>query len=106
MFLRVCGIFGGPIAGIERRRLNHNYIFTRNIIRWGGGGEIFCGAVSSANYGMIIQQTKLIGIHLERLAKTSGADGVMICGDFNMTPDSALYHYMVAGAIDMDGLNR
>ncbi|CBJ48564.1 hypothetical protein Esi_0025_0149 [Ectocarpus siliculosus] len=43
---------------------------------------------------------------LDRLARTSGADGVMICGDFNMTPDSALYHYMVKGAVDMDGLNR
>lgn len=30
----------------------------------------------------------------------------MICGDFNMTPDSALYNYMVRGALDMDGLNR
>ncbi|CAM9293577.1 unnamed protein product [Ectocarpus sp. 12 AP-2014] len=43
---------------------------------------------------------------LDRLAKTSGADGVMICGDFNMTPDSALYHYMVKGAVEVDGLNR
>lgn len=58
------------------------------------------------NYGMTVQQTKLFGFHLQRLARTSGADGVMICGDFNMTPDSALYHYMVRGAVDMDGLNR
>ncbi|CAM9847920.1 unnamed protein product, partial [Ectocarpus sp. 8 AP-2014] len=43
---------------------------------------------------------------LQRLARTSGADGVMVCGDFNMTPDSALYHYVVKGAVDMDGLNR
>ncbi|CAM9804969.1 unnamed protein product, partial [Scytosiphon promiscuus] len=43
---------------------------------------------------------------VERLAKTSGADGVMVCGDFNMTPDSALYHYMVKGALNIDGLNR
>lgn len=42
----------------------------------------------------------------QRLAKSSGADGVMICGDFNMTPDSALYHYMVKGALVVDGLNR
>lgn len=33
------------------------------------------------------------------------ADGVIICGDFNMTPDSALYHYMVNGELDLDGLN-
>ncbi|CAM9846707.1 unnamed protein product, partial [Hapterophycus canaliculatus] len=39
-----------------------------------------------------------------RTPKSSGADGVMICGDFNMTPDSALYHYMVEGAVNMDGL--
>ena len=30
----------------------------------------------------------------------------MICGDFNMTPDSALYHYMVRGSLAVDGLNR
>lgn len=33
------------------------------------------------------------------------ADGIIICGDFNMTPDSALYHYMVNGELDLDGLN-
>lgn len=31
---------------------------------------------------------------------------MMICGDFNMTPDSALYHYMVRGSLAADGLNR
>eukprot|EP00903_Cladosiphon_okamuranus_P015669 g14470.t1 len=51
-------------------------------------------------------QLMLLTSRVERLAKSSGADGVMICGDFNMTPDSALYHYMVRGALAVDGLNR
>lgn len=41
-----------------------------------------------------------------RLAQNSGANGVIVCGDFNMTPDSALYHYMVKGKLQVDGLDR
>lgn len=41
-----------------------------------------------------------------RLAERSDASGVVVCGDFNMTPDSALYHYMVKGELDVNHLNR
>lgn len=41
-----------------------------------------------------------------RLSKSLRADGVIICGDFNMTPDSAFYHYMVKGELSVDGMNR
>lgn len=60
----------------------------------------------------LISMTTLRRLHesllerLLRLSKHSKADGVVICGDFNMTPDSALYHYMVEGELDVHGLNR
>eukprot|EP00752_Nemacystus_decipiens_P007761 g6935.t1 len=51
-------------------------------------------------------QLMMLTDRVERLSNSSRADGVMICGDFNMTPDSALYHYMVRGSLAVDGLNR
>lgn len=44
--------------------------------------------------------------HRRRLSRRSEADGVIICGDFNMTPDSACYHYMIKGELHVDGMNR
>ncbi|CAN0400311.1 unnamed protein product, partial [Laminaria digitata] len=40
------------------------------------------------------------------LSRSCKADGVIICGDFNMTPDSACYHYMTKGELHVDGMNR
>jgi hypothetical protein len=34
------------------------------------------------------------------------ADAVLLCGDFNLTPDSALYSYISTGALPLHGLDR
>lgn len=31
---------------------------------------------------------------------------VVLCGDFNMSPHSALYHFVAAGELDASGLSR
>ncbi|CAM9881810.1 unnamed protein product [Ascophyllum nodosum] len=51
-------------------------------------------------------QLMMLTRSVERLAESSRANGVIICGDFNMTPHSALYHYMVKGELNVDGLSR
>lgn len=61
--------------------------------------------------GLVHQYTSLpdkfdATCHRRRLSRSSKADGVIICGDFNMTPDSACYHYMVKGELLVDGMNR
>lgn len=56
--------------------------------------------------GVISGQSCENAARVHRLAERSGADAVIVCGDFNMAPDSALYHYMVNGELNVDGLNR
>lgn len=68
-----------------------------------GGGPGLCAIARSRS---VSGGEVALDASADRLALSSKADGVLICGDFNMTPDSALYHYMIKGELDVDGLDR